>query len=181
MLDFLKPRPTLSAEETHRSLRYMGWGNISFGAMWGLGSGGMMAAYALALGANNLQVGILAALPFIAQVTRLPAILLVEQFRSRKVVGWPAFAGMQLAWLLIGLVPLIWDTPGNMAVLMAIIFLGVWGILSSTWAVTSITWLRDLVPPDNMASFLVAVCPGSPSPPRWWDWRAVFSSGGGRA
>ena len=153
MLNFLNPRPTLSAEETQRSLRYMGWGNISFGAMWGLGSGGMMAAYALALGANNLQVGILAALPFIAQVTRLPAILLVEQFRSRKVVGWPAFAGMQLAWLLIGLVPLIWDTPGNMAVLMAIIFLGVWGILSSTWAVTSITWLRDLVPPDNMASY----------------------------
>ena len=119
----------------------------------GLGSGGMMAAYALALGANNLQVGILAALPFMAQVTRLPAILLVERFRARKAVGWPAFAGMQLAWLLLGLVPLIWDTPGNTAVLMAIIFLGAWGLLSSTWAITSNTWLRDLVPPDNMASY----------------------------
>ncbi|MDE2788175.1 MAG: MFS transporter [Chloroflexota bacterium] len=153
MFNFLKPRPVLTEQETRRSLRYMGWGNLSFGSMWGLGSGGMMAAYALALGANNLQVGILAALPFIAQVTRLPTILLVERFRARKAVGWPAFAAMQLAWLLLGLVPLIWDTPGNMAVLMAIIFLGVWSILSSTWAITSNTWLRDLVPPDNMASF----------------------------
>ncbi len=153
MLNFLKPQPTLTEQETGRSLRYMGWGNISFGAMWGLGSGGMMAAYALALGANNLQVGILAALPFMAQVTRLPVILLVAKFRSRKVLGWPAFAGMQLAWLLMGLVPLIWETPSNMAVLMAIIFLGAWGILSSTWAITSVTWLRDLVPPDNMASY----------------------------
>ena len=153
MFNFLKPRPVLTEQETRRSLRYMGWGNLSFGSMWGLGSGGMMAAYALALGANNLQVGILAALPFIAQVTRLPTILLVERFRARKAVGWPAFAAMQLAWLLLGLVPLIWDTPGNLAVLMAIIFLGVWSILSSTWAITSNTWLRDLVPPDNMASF----------------------------
>ena len=43
-----------------------------------------MAAYALALGANNLQVGILAALPFITQLARLPAILLVERIRRPK-------------------------------------------------------------------------------------------------
>ena len=121
MFDFLKPRPVLTEQETRRSLRYMGWGNLSSGSMWGLGSGGMMAAYALALGANNLQVGILAALPFIAQVTRLPTILLVEAFRARKAVGWPAFAAMQVAWLPIGLVPFLLDTPGKLAVFLVIV------------------------------------------------------------
>ena len=51
-----------------------------------------MAAYALALGANNLQIGVLAALPLIAQVVQLPAILAVERYRARKSIGLPALA-----------------------------------------------------------------------------------------
>ena len=43
----------------------MRWVGVANGSMLSLGSGGFMAAYALALGANNLKVGILAALPFI--------------------------------------------------------------------------------------------------------------------
>ena len=93
MFSFLHPQPTLTERETQRSLRYLDWSGMAAGAMFSLGSGGLMAAYALALGANNLQVGIIAALPFIAQVMRLPAILLVERFRVRKALGWPAFCG----------------------------------------------------------------------------------------
>ena len=80
MFSFLQPQPTLTERETQRSLRSMDWSGMSAGAMRSLGTGGLMAAYALALGANNLEVGIIAALPFITQVMRLPAVLLVEAF-----------------------------------------------------------------------------------------------------
>ena len=48
-----------------------------------------MAAYALALGANNLQVGILAALPFVSQVIQAPSILVFEKVKSRNAIGLP--------------------------------------------------------------------------------------------
>ena len=153
MLAFLRPQPTLTERETQRSLRYMDWSGMSAGAMRSLGTGGLMAAYALALGANNLEVGIIAALPFLTQVMRLPAVLLVELFRARKALGWPAFALMQLVWLPIGLVPLLLDTPGKLAVFLVIAFLGVHGTLNALWVTTSNTWMRDLVPPDRLASY----------------------------
>ena len=153
MFAFLRPQPTLTERETQRSLRYMDWSGMSAGAMRSLGTGGLMAAYALALGANNLEVGIIAALPFLTQVMRLPAVLLVELFRARKALGWPAFALMQLVWLPIGLVPLLLDTPGKLAVFLVIAFLGVHGTLNSLWVTTSNTWMRDLVPPNRLASY----------------------------
>ena len=153
MFAFLRPQPTLTERETQRSLRCMNWSGVSAGAMHSLGTGGLMAAYALALGANNLEVGIIAALPFITQVMRLPAVLLVERFRVRKAMGWLAFAAMQLVWLPIGLVPLLLDTPGKLAVFLVIAFLGVHGVFSSLWVTTSNTWMRDLIPPDRLASY----------------------------
>ena len=81
-----------------------------------MGSGGFMAAYALALGANNLQVGILAALPFITQVVQLPAILAVERFHLRKAIGLSAWLLSNLMWLPIGAVPFLINTPGSGAV-----------------------------------------------------------------
>lgn len=153
MFSFLRPQPTLTEQETQRSLRYMDWSGMSAGAMRSLGTGGLMAAYALALGANNLEVGVIAALPFITHVMRLPAVLLVEVFRGRKALGWPAFALMQLVWLPIGLIPFLLDAPGKPAVVLMIVFLGVHGALNSLWVTTTNTWMRDLVPPDRLASY----------------------------
>ena len=98
-LSSLRPSPTLTDQEIGRSLRLMVWEGVASGALFSLGSGGFMAAYALALGANNLQVGILAALPFITQVAQLPAILAVERFRRRKAIGIPALCAAQLLWI----------------------------------------------------------------------------------
>ena len=64
-----------------------------------------MAAFALALGANNFQVGILAALPFVTQVLQLPATLAVERFRRRKAIGIHALCAANLMWIPIGAVP----------------------------------------------------------------------------
>ena len=52
---------------------------------------GFLAAYALALGANNLQIGILAATPFITQLLQIPIILLVEHLKRRKVIAVPSW------------------------------------------------------------------------------------------
>ena len=131
----------------------MGLNAVAGGAMFSLGSGGFMAAYALALGANNLQVGILAALPPISQIIQLPAILLVERFRHRKAVGLPAWFLAQLMWLPIGAAPFMLDAPGAPAITAVIVFLAIRGLFNPVWVTASTSWMRDLVPQSMLGRY----------------------------
>ena len=79
-----KPRPTLSNQDVEQGLRMMtreGMASMGFNSIT---TSGFLAAFALALGANNLQIGVLAAIPFIMQLLQIPTILLVEKVRRRK-------------------------------------------------------------------------------------------------
>ena len=180
MLPFLRPSPTLTDEEVGRSLRLMIWEGVASGALFSLGSGGFMAAYALALGANNLQVGILAALPFITQVAQLPAILAVERYRRRKAIGIPALWAAQLLWVPIGAVPFVMDAPGAPAVAAVIVLMALRGVVAPVWATSWTSWMRDLVPRDVLGSYYgrrIAVITGAVAVVglggsffvRWWE------------
>ena len=153
MLGFLKPSPTLSERDVHRTLLMMRWDSVAAAALFSLGSGGFMAAYALALGANNLQVGILAALPPLSQVVQLPAILAIERFRMRKAIGLPAWFLSQLMWLPIGAVPFLLDTPGAPAVAAVIVLLALRGLFNPVWVTASVNWMRDLVPQEILGRY----------------------------
>jgi hypothetical protein len=83
---FFKPKPTLSDQDVRYGLRMMVWEGIASLAMFSVTTSGLLAGFALALGANNLQIGILAAIPFIMQLLQIPAIWLVEQLRWRKAI-----------------------------------------------------------------------------------------------
>ena len=181
MLPFLRPSPTLTDAEVGRSLRLMilAGGRVTV-ALFSLGSGGFMAAYALALGANNLQVGILAALPFITQVAQLPAILAVERYRRRKAIGIPALLASHLLWVPIGAVPFVMDAPGAPAVTAVIVLMAVKGLFAPVWATSWTSWMRDLVPRDVLGAYYarrLAVVTGAVAVAglggsffvRWWE------------
>ncbi len=153
MFGFLRPSPTLTEQEVLRSLRHLVWESVASGVMFSLGSGGLMAAYALALGANNLQVGLLAALPFLSQVLQIPAILAVERFRRRKAMGISALLLSHLMWVPIGAVPWLLDTPGSAAVTAAILMMAVRGIFAPVWTTCWTSWVRDLVPREAMGAY----------------------------
>ena len=153
MLPFLRASPTLTDAEVKSSLRLMVWEGVGSWGQFSLGSGGFMAAYALALGANNLQVGLLAALPFLTQVVQLPAILAVERFRLRKAIGIPALIASQLLWIPIGAVPFVLDTPGAPAVSLVIVLMAIRGLFAPVWTTAWTSWLRDLVPQNILGSY----------------------------
>ena len=133
-------------------MQWVGEG-IAAGAMFSLGSGRFMAAYALALRANNLQVGILAALPFITQVVQLPAILAVERFHLRKAIGPRAWLLSNLMWLPIGAVPFLINTPGSGAVALVVGLLPLRGLFAPVWFTSWASWMRDLVPQQVMGGY----------------------------
>ena len=79
-------------------------------------SGGYMAAFALALGASNAQIGILAALPFILQPLQIPAIAMTERYRKRKLISVTTMAAANALWIPAALIPFFIDAPGAAAI-----------------------------------------------------------------
>ena len=153
--------------------------------MFALASGGFLASFALALGANNLQIGILAALPYITQVIQLPAILAVEKFRRRKALGIPAAYVTNLLWIPAGMVPFVMATPGSVAILALMAVIGFRGIFAATWNTAWVSWMSDLVPKSAVGSYygkrwvyvmstIVAVSIAASFFVDWWTANAPF-------
>ena len=65
LFNSLKPQPVIEKQDIAKGLRWLVWeGTVSLG-LNSITTSGFLAAYALTLGANNLQIGILAAIPFL--------------------------------------------------------------------------------------------------------------------
>ena len=93
-----RPKPSLSDKEIALGSRMLVWEGMCSNAMFSVVTSGLLAAYALALGANNLQIGIISAIPFITQLAQIPSVLLVERYKSRKAIStatswWVSYCG----------------------------------------------------------------------------------------
>jgi MFS family permease len=150
---FLRPRPTISEQELKRGLRYLTLEGAFAMGFFSITTSGFLAAFALALGADNFQIGILAALPFIMQILQLPAIWLVEKVRRRKAITVLAWYPAQLLWFAIALIPLFTSVPGRGAISALLLIIGFRGMLSAITATAWNGWLRDLVPQTILGRF----------------------------
>ena len=83
----LDPQTELTTADRERGLRLLVVEAGFSGGAAALTSGVILTAFALHLGASNVMVGILAAMPFLAQLLQLPAIQLVERWRRRKRIA----------------------------------------------------------------------------------------------
>ncbi|MDA1018094.1 MAG: hypothetical protein O3A00_27010, partial [Planctomycetota bacterium] len=81
------PKPTISESELSFGMRMLSLQAATSMGFASITSGGIMAAFALVLGANNLQIGALAAIPFVMQLAQLPCVALVERIRRRKLIA----------------------------------------------------------------------------------------------
>lgn len=160
----IRPKRSLSEEEVSRGLRMMIWEAVASTAMFRVASSGLLAAFALALGANNFHIGILAALPFLTQLLQLPVIFLVERVRRRKAITLASWVPAQGMWILVALIPLLVGVPGPTAVAL---LLGLIGLRGALVAVTNCAWSgweRDLVPQRFLGSFFPVSWVYLPSP-----------------
>src|SRR5829696_3880234 len=87
--------------------RAMGFVTVSwvFGAVWQTAIGGApFSLFARDLKASELQIGILAALPFLASLVSMPASLLTERTGARKKIFLYGQYAQRLLWIPIALV-----------------------------------------------------------------------------
>lgn len=116
-----------------------------------LTGGVLLVGYGLALGASNFVIGLLAAVPFLAQLAQVPTILLVERLRARRLITVASLTLSRLLLIPLALLPFL-DAPASAQALL-IVGVGVGALLNAMSACAWNSWIHDLVPERMLGAF----------------------------
>jgi MFS family permease len=124
-------------------------------AMGTLTSGVFLTGFALALGASRLQIGLLAAMPALANFAQLLGACLIERTGRHKGICLASLAASRAMWLTVLLTPLIaWAGAGSWLIWLLIALQAMSSSLNSIGGVGWLCWIRDLVPETIRIGFL---------------------------
>ena len=110
-----------------------------------LTSGAFLIGYALLLGVNDFQLGLLAALPFLAQMLQPLGALLVQGLKRRKrftLIGAAFFRGV---WILLVFIPFLPLSKGH-KILLFLLTVALSAVVNNLITVSWLSWMADLVP-----------------------------------
>lgn len=151
MPSFLAPRASISPADLDRGVRNLLLDAAFATAIGALNSGVVLLALALHIGASNVTIGILAAIPLFTQLLQAPAVRLVETLRTRRLISVVCVFVARLALPLYALVPFISDPWPAVSMLIgaALLHYGLNSVASCSWN----SWMRDLIPSERLGLF----------------------------
>src|SRR3954470_23387735 len=146
----LAPDPQVTSEDIDRGKRALvkdaAWASM-VGALYG---GVILVGFALELGATPLHIGVLAAIPFFAQVAQLPGIALIEKLGQRRKI---AVVSIGISRLMIGALALLALVPDKAAALNLLLVAQVLITLFGSVAGCSFnSWLPQLLAPQGLGA-----------------------------
>ena len=125
----------------------------SFAAIFlALTTGPFLAGYALFLGANDFQLGLVAAFPFLAQAFQLLGALGVEKFKQRKkfnLFGSILFRSIFLIFVFLPFFP----QSQKVKIVIFLLFLSLSSAIANLVAVAWLSWMSDLVPEQRRGRY----------------------------
>ena len=135
------------ARGQHALVRDAAWASLA-GSLYG---GVILVGFALALGASPFHIGLLAAIPLIAQAVQLPAIALVERVRQRRKIAVLVITGARVLIFSLAFLPFLADTPAQLTLLVAAQF--TIAAFGSIGACALNSWLHQLLPREGLGAF----------------------------
>ncbi|HZD44105.1 MAG TPA: MFS transporter [Methanomicrobiales archaeon] len=151
MFPWFTPKSLLSRKEVEGGLRYVIYDGIATHALVSLTGGVFMVAFALQLGASNLMIGILAAIPPLVALVQIPAVWVINRVRNRRLICICTSTISRSLWLGIAALPFLF--PPDIALLLFIVLIGLYSAISSIGGCSWSSWMRDLVPQERLGSF----------------------------
>lgn len=122
--------------------------------MGSLISGTFLTGFALAMGANQLQVGILAGLPVLANLLQIVGACIIERTGECKRICMRTSLGSRLLFLPAILIPSFFlQGAHEVAVWWMILAIGVSSALSSIGGVAWLVWVKSLIPVQQRIHF----------------------------
>lgn len=147
----MNPKETLSEDDVTKGLSFIIREGLAAQAMVTLTSGIFLVAFGLQLGASNTVIGLLAAIPPLAELIQMPAISVVENVRNRRLVCVGTSIVARLFWIVIALIPFLFGLTAAVPVL--IMSLVLYGSISAISHCSWNSWMRDLVPQEILGIF----------------------------
>lgn len=136
--------------DTDRTFRLVLYDALASEAMGTLTTGVFLAGFMVDLGANNVAIGVLAAVPFAVQFLQLPAVVLVERLRTRRTICAGAAAIGRCFLLVAALAPFLSARYGIILLVAAVAAnQAMAAIAGCSWN----SWMRDLVPETEFGRF----------------------------
>lgn len=117
-----------------------------------VGGSVFLTGFAMLLGANSFQLGLLGALPFIGQAFQFVGAYLEERAGNRRGLVLSAGLAGRLIWALLLALPFMSFLGGAQLALFFIGLAGTYalgGIAGNAW----LSWMSDLVPPRQRGSY----------------------------
>jgi MFS family permease len=147
----LQPDPAVTEADLTRGKRALvqdsAWASLA-GALYG---GVILVGFALELGASPTVVGLLAAIPLLAQAAQLPGIALVERLRRRRIITVATVTVARGVILSLAAVPFVPDRATQIAMVVAAqIAITVLGALAGC---SLNSWLHQLLPKEGLGAF----------------------------
>jgi MFS family permease len=133
-----------------RTLRLLLYDGVASETMSSLTTGVFLVGFAIELGASNLEIGILAAVPSLTQLLQLPAVVLVERVRRRRAVAVWASAIGRTALMATAITPFL---PWPASIYALIAYLAIHQAFGAISGCAWNSWMRDLVPESLFGRF----------------------------
>lgn len=147
----LQPKEMLTEQDVRRGLKLVIADGLASEAMTTLTGGAFIIAMAILLGANNVQLGLIAALPTMVNVFQLISIWLVRRFNNRRGITVVGSLLARLPLVLIGLLPLL--LPGVVTIELIIPILFFYYLSGAVAGASWNSWMKDLVPEKQLGKF----------------------------
>lgn len=147
----LAPVDNLTRRQALLGLPWLTRNGLAAQTMETLTIGPFLVAYALIFDASNLVIGMLAALPFLTQFVQLPAVILVEKVRQRRLTS-TLFAAVSRPMHLVMAAAAFVASPAWALALITVgltLRYGLGAVVACGWN----SWIRDLVPEDVMGRY----------------------------
>ncbi len=110
-----------------------------------------LVGFALLLGAPNTVIGILAAIPSMAQLLQIPAVYLITKVGSRRRLNLITQIGNRLAILTMVAIPIL--STGESGLILLVGVVAVQALFTALGSPSWNSWLRDLVPVEELGRF----------------------------
>ena len=140
----------MESTDTKRTFRLILYDALASEAMGTLTAGVFLTGFLVELGASNLAIGLLAAVPFTVQFLQLPAVVLVERLRARRTIAtWAAGIGRSFL-IAAATAPFLGATAGIITLVVCVaLYQAMAAIAGCAWN----SWMRDLVPENDFGRF----------------------------
>ena len=147
----LRPKKELTEKEVQHGLRLIVGDGLASEAMLSLIGNTFLIAMAVILGASNLQIGLLAALPTLTNVFQLFSIWVVRRTNNRRAVSVYSSLLARFPLVIIGILPLFF--PSLITIDRFIFFLFFYYLFTSIAGPSWNSWMKDLVPEKSLGAY----------------------------